>query len=65
MSFAYSSKNVAYPISKLKLDLLFNSQEEAIEDCCSHGISVNSENNVLFTKSILNSEVSIIMKPLD
>ncbi|XP_065217397.1 germinal-center associated nuclear protein [Planococcus citri] len=58
MSFAYSSKKTEYPISKLKPDLLFNSWDEAIKECQFYGIVVNSENNVQFSKRILNSEAN-------
>ena len=57
MSFAYSSKNIAYPIPKLKQALLFNSWEETITECRFYGIEVTSENNVQFSKRILDSEV--------
>lgn len=56
MSFAYFSKNMNYPVSKLKTDLIFNSRNEAIKECKVYNIVVNSEDNVQFVKRVFTAE---------
>lgn len=58
MNSAYSSKNLQYPVSRLKSLLLFNNEIEAIAQCRYYGLRV-AGNMIHFSKGTFNTGVKI------
>uniref|UniRef100_A0A1B6DSY2 SAC3/GANP/THP3 conserved domain-containing protein n=2 Tax=Clastoptera arizonana TaxID=38151 RepID=A0A1B6DSY2_9HEMI len=65
MNNAYSSKNLTYPLSKLKSLLKFNNDEEALNECKYYGLKVDN-GNIHFLRETFDHSVKLnTMKKLD
>ncbi|GLH10248.1 Uncharacterized protein GBIM_15191 [Gryllus bimaculatus] len=62
MSSAFSGRNLQYPASALKTELLFEKENQVIDECLYYGIKVQ-EKNILFQKGVFKTETAV--RPLN